>query len=105
MEARGKLGFRRVGTKWFSKAEYDQAGLLIAQRLRNLKVWMPKMQSIALALCNNDIRKKSKALEDLLAVKDVESIQATYTVAMQLEGDYARPFVTAIRKFKSKEAC
>ncbi|MCY2984761.1 MAG: hypothetical protein NTY15_14150 [Planctomycetota bacterium] len=26
-------------------------------------------------------------------------------VAMQLEDDYARPFVAAIRNFKSKEAC
>ena len=105
IEARGKLGFRRVGTKWFSKEEYDQASLLMVKRLKDLKVWMPKMQSIALALCNTDVRKKSKALEDLRAVNDVDSIQATYAVAMQLEGDYARPFVTAIRKFKSKEAC
>lgn len=105
VEARRKLGFKRVGTKWFSKADYDQAGILIIKRMKDLKVWMPKMQSIALAICNSDIRKKSKAIEDLRAIKDAESIQATYAVAMQLEGDYARPFVAAIRKFKSKEAC
>jgi len=105
IEARRKLGFIRVGTKWFSKAEYDQTSILIAKRFKDLTVWMPKMQSIALAICSSDIRKKTKAIEDLRAVKDEESIQAMYAVAMQLEGDYARPFVTAIRKFKSKEAC
>ena len=42
IEARGKLGLIRVGTKWFSKAEYDQASILIAKRFKDLTVWMPK---------------------------------------------------------------
>jgi len=104
-EALAHLGFERIGNTWFSRDELRLAAELSEQRLTDLKVWMPRMKQMALAICGNDTKKKSKALADLREIDSPQAIQSMLMVAMQLSGDYARPFVSAIRKFQSKEAC
>ncbi len=105
VEARKALGFERVGSKWFSKEDLTKAAKISSQRLQDFKVWMPKMQSLSMAIAGGDTRKKSKALTELKNIEDPSSLQALYVAAIQLQGDYARPFVQAIKKQKSAEAC
>ena len=105
VEARKALGYERVGSKWFSKEDLTKAAKVSSQRLRDYKVWMPKMQSLAMAIAGSDTRKKSKAMSNIKNIEDPSAIQALCMAAVQLQSDYARPFVQAIKKQKSAEAC
>ena len=105
IEARTRLGFQRFGNHWLSKKEIEFATNTNSKRLNDLKVWMPKMQQFAIAISGDDSKKKSKALAELRNLNEPGAVQAMFVAAMQLSGDYARPFVAAIRKFKTKEAC
>ena len=58
-----------------------------------------------MAIGGNDTRKKSKAMTDIKNIDDPSAVQGLYMTAVQLQGDYARPFVQAIKKQKSAEAC
>ena len=104
-EARKAIGFEKVGSKWFSKDDLAKAAKVSGQRLLDYKVWMPKMQSFATAIGSSDTRKKSKAITELKSIDDPSAIQGLCMTAVQLQGDYARPFVQAIKNQKSAEAC
>ncbi len=104
-EARQILGFERIGSQWFSKADLKKATKVGSTRLQDFKVWMPKMQQLAIAVSNSDTRKKSKAMAEIKNIEDPSALQALYMTAVQLQGDYARPFVEAIKKQRSAEAC
>ncbi len=104
-EARKALGFEKVGSKWFSKDDLTNAAKVSGQRLQDYKAWMPKMQSFAMAIGGSDTRKKSKAITELKNIDDPRALQALHMTAVQLQGDYARPFVQAIKNQRSAEAC
>ncbi len=104
-EARKALGFERIGSTWFSKEDIARASKTGNMRLHDLKTWMPKMQQFAIAISSSDTRKKSKAIEEIKGIDDTSAIQALYITAVQLRGDYARPFVEVIKKHRSAEAC
>ena len=105
VDARKALGFERIGSNWFSKEDLARADRLGSDRVQNFKKWMPKMQQFAIAICGTDTRKKSKAIAEVKSMDDPSAIQALYMTAIQLQGDYARPFVDAIKKQRSAEAC
>ena len=104
-EARGMLGLVNIDDKWFTPEDVANAKKQMEQRIANLKIWMPKIQQYANQICGNNTKKKLKALADLRSLQNEEAVDAIYGAAMQLKGEYARPFIAAIKRHRSKEAC
>jgi hypothetical protein len=105
VEAQRQLGFERIGDRWFSREEITKAYETEIAIARNTEVWLPKIRQIAIHICNNNTSLKSEALAELRNITAAEAIPSLLLAANQLQGDYARPFVAAIRRNPSKEAC
>ena len=104
-EARQKLGHRLIGGRWISQEQWNAADKQMQDRLANYRKWLPRIKSIASAVQGTDINAKSKALDSLRQIQDESAVQSLAVAAILVDGDQARPFVAAIRRFHSEDAC
>ncbi len=104
-EARQELGHKSIGGRWVSPEQWNAAEKKMQERVSNYRKWIPKMKNLAMAVQGSDVKARSKAIESVREIKDDSAVQSMAAMAVILETDQARPFVTAIRRFHTKEAC
>ncbi len=105
LAARKKLKFQLVDGEWMTDDDIRDASIAAKEKMRSLSKWMPSMKRIAASIVGMDTKLKLKAIDELKAIKDIESVFAMGVTAAQLADDNAIPFIQTIRKFRSQEAC
>jgi hypothetical protein len=103
--SRKALNYRLIDGEWRTDAEWLAASEQAKARMKELKKWMPQMKQWAEAMANPKNKTKLKALKELESLDDASAVLALELTAMQLVDDNAIPFIQAIRKFKTPEAC
>ncbi len=104
VQARMALGHTWINGAWYSQRDLKSAADR-GQRLREeLRVWMPKMKKVAASLLHASPNRQQAALKTLSAIDDPSSIASLEAVCLQLP-NHGLPFVKAISKYRSKEAC
>lgn len=103
--ARNKLGFEKIDGKWLSKEEINRARVELNQRIANLRRWWPQTEKWAKGIASSKTAEKLAALKSLEYFNEPTAVFALEQAALQLEGERALPFVEAIKRIRSEEAC
>ena len=104
-EARAALGHRKIGDAWYTKEQFNEVDSIMTKRLKDIENWYPKLVKIANELSSNDTKTKSKAVQLLKKIESDDSASAMGLLITQVSPEEAMPFVTALRRLDSREAC
>lgn len=104
LEARRALQHKWIAGAWYSIHDLQSS---TERRLRlhaEWRKWMPQMKKIAKGLMHSDSHRQQAALEALASIDDPSVISSLESTCPQMPG-YTQPFVKAVAKYRSNEAC
>lgn len=105
VEARTALGHRKIGDTWYTTEQFQEVDLNMTKRLKDIENWYPKLAKLANELSSSDTKTKAKAIQQLKKIESDESASAMGLLITQLSPEDAMPFITALRRLDSREAC
>lgn len=104
-EARRGLGHQLVDGQWFTLEELKKADDASRRVEAEWRKWMPTMRKLVADLTSADTSVKQKALERLALLDDASALSSLEITVCQLDADRAMPFLQAIDKLRSPQAC
>lgn len=105
LQARQQLGQTWIAGQWYTNEEVERVAAASRTLQADLKKWMPAMRQVVSKLQMKSSRAKENALEKLDSIGEPSSIAALEFTCLQVSDDIAAPFIQAIARFRSKEAC
>jgi hypothetical protein len=105
VEARTALGHRKIGDTWYTTEQFQEVDSNMTKRLKGIENWYPKLAKLANELSSNDTKIKAKAIQQLKKIESDDSASAIGLLITQLSPEDAMPFITALRRLDSREAC
>lgn len=105
VEARRAIGHQLVNGYWFSPEELKEADDASRRVEAEWRKWMPTMRKLVADLTSSNTSAKQRALARLTALDDPTALSSLEITACQLDADQAIPFLQAIDKLRSTDAC
>lgn len=104
LEARQKLGFRRIADRWWSREEMEREQRRSETVAAGLDAWRGKVEAIAKNWNDKAELRRRHAREQLAAIKDSAAIPALEQVLSNLHADAAWASVEKIATFFDQES-
>ena len=104
-EARGALGHLRITDRWYTPKDLLLADAASQRVEAEWRRWMPVMRKLVSQITSQNTTAKQAGLKSLVELDDPTAVSSLEVTALQLAADHAIPFISAIAKQQSREAC